>query len=64
MGLAFAERWVNYLGRKTEVEKVRMVVWAWAVAPLPRLVAHLQKAIGSALTVFFVGFETRPRGKR
>ena len=34
------------------------------MAPLPLLGAHMQTAVGSALTVVFVGFETRPRGKQ
>lgn len=41
-----------------------MVAWAWPLAPVPRLGAHFQTAIGPASTVFFVGFETRPRGKQ
>lgn len=40
------------------------MAWPWTLAPLPRLGAYLQTAIGSALTVFFVGSETRPRGKQ
>lgn len=63
-GLAFAERWVTYLEWKTEVEEVSTVAWPWTVAPLPRLGAYLQTAIGSALTIVFVGSETRPRGKQ
>ena len=51
------ERWLSYLERKTEVEEATL-------APLPLLGARVQTAIGSALTVFFVGFETRPRGKQ
>ena len=31
---------------------------------LPLLGARVQTAAGSALTVFYVGFETRPRGKQ
>ena len=34
------------------------------MAPLSLLGAHIQTAISSALTVFFAGFETRPRGKQ
>lgn len=34
------------------------------VGPLPLLGARVQTAAGSALTVFYVGFETRPRGKQ
>ena len=41
-----------------------IVAWAWTLAPLPHLGAHIQMAISSALTIFFVGFETRPRGKQ
>ena len=41
-----------------------MVAWLCTLVPLPRLGAHFQKVIGSALTVFFIGFETRPRGKQ
>ena len=41
-----------------------MVAWAWTLALLPLLGAHIQTAIGSALTIFFVGFGTRPRGKQ
>ena len=40
------------------------MAWAWTLAPLPLLGAHIQTAIGSALTVFYIGFETRPRGKQ
>ena len=32
------------------------------LATLPLLGSHIQTAIGSALTAFYVGFETRPRG--
>ena len=63
-GLAFADRWVTYLEWKTEVEEVLTVAWPWTLAPLPRLGAYLQTATGSALTVFFVGSETTPRGKQ
>ena len=59
------ERWLSYLERKTEVEAGATVAWAWTLAPLPLLGAHIQTAaIGSALTVFCVGFGTRPRGKQ
>ena len=34
------------------------------LATLPLLGSHIQTAIGSALTIFFVGFGTRPRGKQ
>ena len=34
------------------------------LATLPLLGSHIQTAIGSALTAFYVGFETRPRGKQ
>ena len=40
------------------------MAWAWTLAPLPLLGAHIQTAIGSALTVFCVDFETRLRGKQ
>ena len=40
------------------------MAWAWTLAPLPLLGAHIQTAIGSALTVFCIDFETRPRGKQ
>lgn len=63
-GLPFAERWGTYLEWKTEVEEVSTVTWPWTLAPLPHLGAYLQTAIGSALTVSFVGSETRPRGKQ
>ena len=33
-------------------------------APFPRLGAHIQMTISCALTIFFVGFETRPRDKQ
>ena len=58
------ERWLIYLERKTEVGEVATVAWAWTLAPLPLLGARVQTAAGSALTVFYVGFETRPRGKQ
>ena len=41
-----------------------MVAWAWTLATIPLLGAHIQTVISSALTVFFIGFETRPRGKQ
>ena len=63
-GFVFAELWVNYLERKTEVQEVVMEAWLCTLTPLPRLGTHFQKAITSALTVFFVGFETRPGGKQ
>ena len=56
------ECWLSYRERKTEVEEVVMVAWAWVLAPLPLLGARVQMAVGSALTVF-VGFETKPRGR-
>ena len=63
--LLLGERWLSYLERKTEVEAGATVAWAWTLAPLPLLGAHIQTAaIGSALTVFCVGFGTRPRGKQ
>ena len=34
------------------------------LATLPLLGSHIQTAIGPALTAFYVGFETRPRGKQ
>ena len=40
------------------------MAWVWRLAPLSLLGAHIQTAISSALTVFFAGFETRPRGKQ
>ena len=40
------------------------MAWVWRLAPLSLLGAHSQTAISSALTVFFAGFETRPRGKQ
>ena len=40
------------------------MAWLWTLAPLPLLGSHIQTAIGSALTAFYVGFETRPRGKQ
>ena len=58
------ERWLIYLERKTEVGEVATVAWAWTLATLPLLGARVQTAAGSALTVFYVGFETRPRGKQ
>ena len=50
--------------RGIQVKEVVIVAWAWTLAPLPHLGAHIQMAISSALTIFFVGFETRPRGKQ
>ena len=63
-GLAFAEHWVNYLESKTEDKEVAMVAWACTLVPLPHFGTHFQKAIGSVLIVFFIGFETRPMGKQ
>ena len=40
------------------------MAWLWTLAPLPLLGSHIQMVIGSALTVFYIGFETRPRGKQ
>ena len=40
------------------------MVWLWMLALLPLLGSHIQTAIGSALTVFYAGFGTRPRGKQ
>ena len=40
------------------------MAWLWTLAPLPLLGSHIQTAIGPALTAFYVGFETRPRGKQ
>lgn len=62
-GRAFGERWLSYLERKTELEDLATVAWACTLAPLPLLGARIQTVTGSALTVFFVGSETRPRGQ-
>ena len=60
----FRECWLSYLEKKTEVEEGLSVVWLWMLALLPLLGSHIQTAIGSALTVFYAGFGTRPRGKQ